>query len=343
MTLTLRDFEHQILDVLKDGVIVMDHDRNIISMNQSAEQLTGWQVGEPVPYCSFCQKRRMSLGEERCYLIEHERSPYFSSEMPTYSGKLVDVEMNTARILNDAKTGATYYLLVLRDFTERKRREAHALREKMVRELIHAQEEEHERLAQELHDGVGQSLFSITLALSALQSDVADPDKKEYLTSVLSEVSLLMDHVRNYSKQLRPIELDQFGLESALQVLLDSFATRYPNVAFHTDIRLTTRFDSLVEINLYRIVQEALVNTMKYANPTIVDCQVIERDGRVELLFRDDGAGFDVLNVSKGLGLRHMEERAKTIEGLFQIVTAVGEGTQISVSVPRERGYYATD
>lgn len=341
--MTLRDFEHQILDVLKDGVIVMDHDRNIISMNQSAQQLTGWQIGEPVPYCSFCQKRNVNIGEERCYLIEHERSPYFTSEMPTYSGNMVDVEMNTARILNDPTTGATYYLLVLRDFTERKRREAHILREQMVRELIRAREEEHERLAQELHDGVGQSLFSITLALNSLQLDGVDPDKKEYLSSVISEVSLLMDHVRNYSKQLRPVELDQFGLESALHVLLDSFATRYPNVAFHTDFRLKTRCDSLVEINVYRIVQEALVNAMKYASPTHIDCRITERDGRIELLFWDDGVGFDSRGVSKGLGLRHMEERAKTMKGLFQIVSVIGHGTEISVSVPRERGHNETD
>jgi len=343
MTLTLRDFEHQILDVLKDGVIVMDHDRNIISMNQSAEKLTGWRIGEPVPYCSFCQKRRLGIDEERCYLIEHEQSPYFTSEMPTYSGNMVDVEMNTARILNDPHTGATYYLLVLRDFTERKRREAHMLREKMIRELIRAREEEHERLAQELHDGVGQSLFSITLALNALQSDVVDPDKQEYLSSVISEVSMLMNHVRNYSKQLRPIELDQFGLESALNVLLDSFATRYPNVAFHTDFRLTKRCDALVEINVYRIVQEALVNAMKYAKPTTVDCRIFEHEGKIELLFRDDGVGFDSLEVSKGLGLRHMEERAKTVEGLFQIVSVIGHGTEISVSIPRERGHDETD
>lgn len=341
--MALQDFENQILNVLKDGVIVMDHDRNIITMNEAAEQLTGWQVGEPVPYCSFCQRREVGLNEERCYLIQHERSPYFTSEMPTYSGKMVDVEMNTARILNDPISGATYYLLVLRDFTERKRREAHALREQMVRELIRAREEEHERLAQELHDGVGQSLFSIALALGALQSDVSDPDKKDYIESVLAEVSRLIDNVRGYSKQLRPIELDQFGLGSALGVLFDSFATRYPLVSFRTDIRLAERYDRVIEINVYRIIQEALVNCMKYAQASAITCRVVEHNGRIEMLFQDDGIGFEPQEVAIGLGLRHMEERAKTVHGQFTLESSIGRGTDISVSVPVERGRDETD
>jgi len=341
--LALQDFEGQILNVLKDGVIVMDHERKIITMNDAAEQLTGWRLGEPVPYCSFCQQRKVERGEERCYLIQHERSPYFTSEMPTYSGKMVDVEMNTARILNDPVSGSTYYLLVLRDFTERKRREAHALREQMVRELIQAREEEHERLAQELHDGVGQSLFSIALALGALQSDVKDVEKKEYIESVLAEVSRLIDNVKGYSKRLRPIELDQFGLGSALSVLVDSFATQYPLVVFHTDIRLSFRYDRVIEINIYRIIQEALVNSMKYAHPNTIDFRIVERNGGIDLSLKDDGGGFDPQKVVKGLGLRHMEERAKTIHGTFTLQSIPGQGTDISVSVPLERGRYDTD
>lgn len=339
----LHDFEGQILNVLKDGIIVMDHNRQIITMNAAAEQLTGWRLDEPVPYCSFCQHRNIEPGEERCYLIHYERSPYFTSEMPTYSGKMVDVEMNTARILNDPISGSTYYVLVLRDFTERKRREAHALREQMVRELIQAREEEHERLSRELHDGVGQSLFSIALALGALQSDVSDPEKKAYIESVLAEVSRLVDNVKGYSKQLRPIELDQFGLASALKVLLDSFATRYPHVTFDSNIHLASRYDHLLEINLYRIVQEALVNSMKYAHPRTVTCRIVESDGRIELMVKDDGAGFQTDKVGNGLGLRHMEERAKTIHGTFTLHSVVNRGTDISVSVPIERGRHESD
>lgn len=339
----LHDFEGQILDVLKDGIIVMDHNRHIITMNAAAEQLTGWRLDEPVPYCSFCQHRHIGPGEDRCYLIQYERSPYFTSEMPTYSGKMVDVEMNTARILNDPVSGSTYYVLVLRDFTERKRREAHGLREQMVRELIQAREEEHERLSQELHDGVGQSLFSIALALGTLKSDVSNPEKKAYIESVLTEVSRLIDNVKGYSKQLRPVELDQFGLASAVKVLLDSFATQYPQTTFDSNIHLAPRYDHLLEINLYRIVQEALVNSMKYAHPRTVTCQIVESDDRIELMVKDDGVGFEADKVDKGLGLRHMEERAKTINGTFTLHSKRGTGTEISVTVPVERGRHESD
>ncbi|TCI25372.1 MULTISPECIES: PAS domain-containing sensor histidine kinase [Exiguobacterium] len=335
----LKRLERQIFDVIKDGIIVMDASRIILEMNEAASMLTGWVVGEDVPYCSFCQNREVVAGEQRCYLMEHKQSPYLTSEMPIYSGKMLDVEMSTAQILEDPLTGTMAYVLVLRDLTERRKREAHEMRERMMRELIRAREEEHERLAKELHDGVGQSLFTISLALGSLRADVQDPERRAYIASVLDEVARLIDNVKNYSRQLRPIEIDRFGLVSALNVLVDSFMTQYK----YTDFRLQTftnrRYDNIIEINLYRIVQEALVNCVKYADAKTVEIKVFEQDGWINLLVKDDGKGFDTKDTAyiSGLGLRHMEERSKALNGTFTLVSIPGHGTEIAVSVPIER------
>lgn len=331
--------DRRALDVLKDGVIMMDAERIILDMNEAAFKLTGWSIGEDVPYCSFCQNRTISGKEQRCYLMEHKQSPYLSSEMPVYSGKMLDVEMSTAQILEDPLTGTMAYVLVLRDLTERKKREAHEARELMMRELIRAREEEHERLAKELHDGVGQSLFTISLALGSLREDVRDPERRAYIASVLDEVGSLIDNVKNYSRQLRPIEIDRFGLVSALNVLVDSFMTQYKQTSFRLQTFTSRRYDNIIEINLYRIVQEALVNCVKYANAKTVEIKVFEQDGWVHLLIRDDGKGFDVKDETykSGLGLRHMEERSKTLNGTFTLMSIPGSGTEIAVSVPIER------
>ncbi|WP_198661578.1 PAS domain-containing sensor histidine kinase [Exiguobacterium flavidum] len=332
----IEQFGQQILSIMQDGVIVMDHTRKIVALNPSAEQLTGWRLGNAVPYCSYCQNRIVEPGQERCYLIKHERSPYFSSEMPTYSGMMVDVEMSTARILNDTKNGMTYYLLVLRDFSERKRQQEHELRQKMVRQLIAAREDEHKRLARELHDGVGQSLFGISLALDALRKTSADEKTTRYLDQVTDELKRVMTDLRLYSKQLRPLELDQFGLMTALENLLANFRKQRPSIRFILEAEEIERSDGAQEINLYRIVQEAVTNSLKYAQPEQIIVTLSESDGRLLLTIEDDGIGFDVNRHENGLGIQHMMERAKSIGGVLSLDSRRGQGTRIIVQVNQE-------
>src|SRR5690625_2301203 len=150
----------QIFNALQDGIIVMDENRKILSMNEAAHDLTGWNIADYVPYCSYCQKYRVDTSEDKCYLIAQEEVPYFLSEMPTYKGKIIDVEMSTALIYEGSQTRKKEYLLVLRNQQLRQREEEVKLSKKMIQMLIEARESEHKRLAQELHDGVGQALFS---------------------------------------------------------------------------------------------------------------------------------------------------------------------------------------
>lgn len=96
--------------------------------------------------------------------------------------------MSTAKILQNATHGETYYLLVLRDFSERKKQQEHELRQRMVQQLIAAREEEHKRLAMELHDGVGQSLFGLSIALDSLRAYAFDKKTTRYLDEVSAEM-----------------------------------------------------------------------------------------------------------------------------------------------------------
>ncbi|MDW2884681.1 sensor histidine kinase [Exiguobacterium artemiae] len=324
----------QIFQVIQDGIIVMDQKRNIVALNPSAEKLTGWRLGGLVPYCSFCQHRQIPSGQERCYLVTHEQSPYFSSEMPTYSGELVDVEMSTAKILYDNQTGATYYLLVLRDFSERKKQQEHEMRQQMVQQLIAAREEEHKRLAMELHDGVGQSLFGLSLALDSLKTDTVDPKTTAYLNEVSSEMKRVMSDLRLYSKQLRPLELDQFGLEVALDSLLDGFRKQKPNIQFKAEYILRTiRLKATIEINLYRIVQESVMNSLKHADPTRIVIRLIESNEYLLLVIQDNGAGFDVKHHQSGLGLQHIQERASAIGATADVTSDKRQGTSIRIKL----------
>jgi two-component system, NarL family, sensor histidine kinase NreB len=331
------EYLQQIYDHIQDGIIIMKENREILMMNPAAKRLTGWHIGEKVPYCTFCMTREKREGEPTCYLIANKEVPSFLSQMPTYHGKKIDVEMSTAAIYANANTGETEYLLVLRDQETFKRAQEAAINKKMIRALIEAKESEHKRLAQELHDGVGQSLFSVSVALQAVESFIHDnPELNEYITEVQAELQKIMNDINAYSHQLRPHSLDQLGLEPTIQMMIDTIQKNMPELNIQLTTRGLERCDPAVEINLYRITQEALHNMVKYAKATQAHIHIIKDKTHIYMTIQDNGIGFNRENLqSEGLGLKHMEERVDQLGGTCSIRSKNGQGTCIDIIIPR--------
>lgn len=334
--------EHYLKDIfehIQDGMIMMDQDRKILLMNPSARKMTGWEHEGYVPYCSYCRQRELVDGEERCYLISRLEVPYFLSEMPTYRGQQLDVEMSTAVITGDSEAGHEEILLVLRDQTVKKKTEESRLSKVMIRQLIDAQENEHRRLAQELHDGVGQSLYSISLALQASEAHrKADKRLDAYIQEVRRELDRVLTDVKAYSHRLRPHTLDQLGLVPTLGGHVKSMEEACLGTVFSFETNISGKLDAAVEINVYRIMQEALHNIVKYAQAKDVSIRLFRQNKTVQLAIEDNGVGFQQEKVKEGLGLRHMEERILQLNGQFDIVSIPGDGTRITAIIPCNAG-----
>lgn len=329
----------QIFQNIQDGIIIMDEQRRILVMNPSSKRLTGWELGFSVPYCSFCEQRQLQTGENRCYLIENEEVPYFLSEMPTYHGMKIDVEMSTALVYTDPKSNRKEYLLILRDQTLKKKEEEARFSKMMIQKLIEAKESEHKRLAQELHDGVGQSLYSISVALQAIESYVDNPKLNPYIEEVRFELQKVMDDIKAYSHQLRPHSIDQLGIVPTVQTLIESFEKMHQQIEFQFESNLLERCHPSVEINVYRVIQEALHNSIKYAKARHVIISIMKKSDQLFLVIQDDGVGFDVNDLKNdGLGLKHMEERVHQLDGEFVLSSKIGEGTRIQVQIDNWRG-----
>ncbi|MGM9945142.1 MAG: ATP-binding protein [Lysinibacillus sp.] len=333
------EYLQQIYEHIQDGIIIMKESREIVMMNPAAQILTGWHVGDFAPYCTYCMVREKKQGEPTCYLIANNEVPSFLSEMPTYHGKKIDVEMSTAAIYADENTGEKEYLLVLRDQETFKKAQEAAINKKMIRALIEAQESEHKRLAQELHDGVGQSLFSLSIALQAIESNIQDNARlNDYISEVRTELEKVMNDVNAYSHQLRPHSLDQLGLEPTIQAMIESIQKVTPDLNIQLTTRGLNRCDPAVEINLYRITQEALHNIVKYAQATQVQIHIKKDDSNIYMTIQDNGIGFERENIqSEGLGLKHMEERVDQLGGTCKILSSLGRGTCIDIAIPRWR------
>lgn len=334
MKLIKQDLLDKIFLSIQDGIIIMDQYREIVEMNPAAIRLTGWSIKQNVPYCSFCQNRQVAEGEERCYLISREKVPYFLSEMPTYHGKWIDVEMSTALILEEDESGRKYYLLVLKDLTAKKKEEEARISKLMLKQLIEAKELEHKRLAQELHDGVGQSLYSISIAMDTIMQRIHDEQLHSYIEEVRKELGKVMDDVKSYSQQLRPRSLDSLGLISTIEQLVQSVQNKMPGTRFSFISNTEDRLPSMIEINVYRVIQEALHNMMKYSNAQHVSIRIQKKTGFLYIQVSDDGVGFHIEEKKEGMGLRHIAERISLIGGVIEIRSKINQGTVIEITVP---------
>ncbi|OXM87042.1 PAS domain-containing sensor histidine kinase [Paenibacillus rigui] len=338
MKLIKQELMDNIFLSIQDGIIIMDQHREIVEMNPAALRLTGWRLTQKVPYCSYCQQREVAANEERCYLISKEEVPFFLSEMPTYHGELIDVEMSTALILEEEESDKKYYLLMLKDLTARKQEEEARISKLMLKQLIEAKETEHQRLAKELHDGVGQSLYSISIALDAIIRRIHDERLYTYIEEVRKELGKVIEDVKAYSRQLRPQSLDSLGLVPAIEQLVNSIQSIMPGTRFTVVSDLQGRLPSIVEINVYRVIQEALHNMMKYSNAQHVLVQFRTKADFLHICVSDDGVGFSLDQKKEGMGLRHMAERISQLGGTMEIRSQIDHGTAIEMMVPLPSG-----
>lgn len=222
------------------------------------------------------------------------------------------------------------------DASQRAIAEKDAARTRLLEQLINAQEEERKRIARELHDSVGQALSSLMLGMKVLgQSE--DPAIVQRRSEELREQAVeTLEQVRLLSRQLRPSVLDDLGLAAALERYVDEFAQLYPHIAVDLHCDLAGRLPPVAETALYRIVQEAMTNAARHSSCRTISVLVNRRDGHVQAIIEDDGAGFDpdaARRAGQSVGLHGMSERAELLGGRLDIESGQ-DGTAVYVEVP---------
>lgn len=213
---------------------------------------------------------------------------------------------------------------------------------KALRQLNETLEEEIKRIAYAVHDEAGQLLVAVYLALAELTLELPKPLQEQIrrIEELLKEVE---KHLRRYSHELRPTILDDLGWIPAIRFLAEGVSKR-ASVPIHIETTVSGRLPSGMETTLYRIVQEALNNTVKHANAKNVWIRAWQVKRMLFCSVRDDGTGFDSGNVQrasgrKGLGLVAMQERVSAIGGTLRIESGPGRGTELSIQLPLEEGH----
>ena len=204
-------------------------------------------------------------------------------------------------------------------------------------------EESIRRLSRELHDGTCQALMAIKLDLSLLDRQLPpQPNLHAAVRDIRAQVVDVVHGVRQMSHLLRPPVLDDFGALAAIE----SVAEKY-RATSGLQIRVDSpdsgaRFTPPIELLIFRIFQEALINVAKHAEAAHVHVRLAVEDRTLVLEINDDGRGFDAHAyfrsppASAGLGLIGMRERVAHFGGVFRVSSRPGAGTRVFVTLPAE-------
>ncbi len=207
--------------------------------------------------------------------------------------------------------------------------------------IIENQENEQNRIAKDIHDGIGQMLTGLKFNLESI--DLKDKEKTEVKVEQLKNLTLdIIKGVRTATFNLTPPELTDHGIVPALIKLTQELSRLTgKNIVFYNKTDFSDRLDSLIEINIYRITQEAINNAIKYADSTHIIVTLSHSKNLLSIIIDDNGKGFDPAKVKNkknaeggGMGMSYMKERVSYINGRLFMNSVPGEGTRITLNIP---------
>lgn len=206
--------------------------------------------------------------------------------------------------------------------------------------MLKAKEEERIKIANEIHDNLGQVLTALNLELSLLQKTTRSKKVKESINGLLGICSEAVQIVRRISSELHPSVIDHLGLYPAIEYYATTTAKR---AGFKLNLEMPNepepRLTQYEKIFIYRIIQEALTNIVKHASASYVSIGVVNNSNKLQVIIADNGKGFEPQKAQEkfSLGLITMKQRAETLNGELILESQEGKGTKILLNLPLKR------
>jgi signal transduction histidine kinase len=207
--------------------------------------------------------------------------------------------------------------------------------------ILEGQEEERKRIAMDIHDGIGQMLTSLKFQIESMDSGPGEKNARK-LAEIKQGIKDVIKEVRRVTFNLKPTVLGDYGLQAALNVFIQEIGKLTDTtLEFRTEGSMTYRLPQKVENNIFRIVQEAINNAIKYSGAPKIDVLLKQDENDLVITVSDKGRGFDEkiveardVNIDSGRGFFNMYERTEYINGNLEIKSAPGEGTTVRLTVP---------
>jgi PAS domain S-box-containing protein len=332
-----------------DAIITIDSDENILIFNTAAEVMFGYLARDALKMPLSMLIPQSFRNRHHAHVQSFSHSGGSARKM---GAKLILKGLRAngeefpldASISRATSVGKVYMTVILRDLTtqveaEKKLAQARAeLRELSIASQT-AREEEKSRISRELHDELGQNLTALKMDLSWLQSHTSNDlaARNERILAMQKVLDSTVVATRRIAADLRPLMLDDLGLKAALEWLTQDFTRRLSvPCSLHVDEDVID-LDTGIQSALYRAIQECLTNIARHAQATQVDIQMKTSPTAVNLQVLDNGVGMNNEARSKqgSFGLIGMRERIYILGGEVTIDSHLGEGTKVSIVLPR--------
>jgi signal transduction histidine kinase len=224
----------------------------------------------------------------------------------------------------------------IREWQKRLARQKEMMYKKVRGATVHAEHQERARIGHELHDNVNQILSSAQLFLGCLTRDNADFETIKTKTAEI--IAMAIDEIRCLSHNIVPPHLHEKGLIENIEQLVDDlrYARKLPVSFTWSDLLTIETQDDDLKLTVYRMIQEQIRNICKYSQAAKIQITLSAANQQLRLQISDDGVGFDPKTVRCGLGLSHIDQRAKLYKGKALFNSAPGKGCTMIVNIPLE-------
>ncbi len=342
---------NELLMALPEAVILLDKTLSFKFVNSFAERFFG-RLSEPRQaryFDRFCADQSLLaelrdsftevaanspvkiISEAKEVVLRFAEDRPFSVNIKWYQLGLVD---------------QNYLLGVIYDLEEDRRKGldlevAQGRLQEFSRNLFKAQDDERRHLADELHDGLCQSLAVLKMQVSGVERRIEEVELQDECRKARQFIAQIIEDVRRLSHDLSPVILDDLGLSGALAHLVNNFTALHNLKASVAVADIDSCFHGDAARNIYRIVQEAINNVGKHAKASLVVLEAEVLGDAVHFSIKDDGVGFEVESPKRGrtgagLGLASMAQRACLLGGEFAVISQPGKGTEVEFTLPKK-------
>ena len=329
-----------------DAIIMHDKNLKISFWNHSAETIFGYKRSEVIGKSAGLivpEKLKKEFLDNLSNIKKRQPINNYETKRLTKKGDLIDVSISASPLIDKKTKKVVGDIVSMRDISEKilaKQSQKELRQNRELTAIIQGHiEDERRSLARELHDELGQYVSAVKIFSQNIinRSKGKDKDIEESALSVTSAANQIYDGMHSIIRQLRPGSLDNLGLSETIKDMASNWRSQHPSI--HIDLFVGKNLDHLgeaININIYRIIQEAMNNCLKHAKAQNISINLDHKDKYLTLIFNDDGVGFDtnLLTKSKQFGLIGMQERVKSLSGMFSIKSIPTKGTLINISIP---------
>ena len=329
-----------------DAVIIHDSNLNVSFWNSSAEKMFGYKKSEILGKSAMLiipKNRSKELTENFNAISKNKIIKNFETQRLAKNGMLIDVSISASALIDPKNKKIIGDIVSIRDISEKliaKKSQLQLEKNRQLTTIIQDHiEDERRSLARELHDELGQYVSAIKIFAQNItnRSKGKDNNIQESSLSVTAAANQIYDGMHNIIRKLRPGSLDNLGLKDTLKDLIATWKKQHKTLDI--ELRVDADLDNLgeaININVYRIIQEAMNNCVKHADASRVNILIKIKNKNLYLEFADNGVGFNkiILSKTKQFGLVGIQERVNSLRGKFELITEKNKGTLLKFYIP---------